>query len=135
MTGPEHSSYNVEFEFVDMFYSKFQLESTFFICSTFCDRNWLLCCDLSCKEVTCRSRFKRIWKQALPIQYMYLITHSHIYMHQILQIQIPGSRSFLCTSINTWYDVLQYYEHGNVYLNHPFYPIIPGSEEFDSRVK
>ena len=28
MTGPESSSFIVEFEFVDMFYSKFQLVST-----------------------------------------------------------------------------------------------------------
>ena len=39
----------VEFEFVDIFYSKFQLVSTFSICGKFCVENWLLCCDLSCK--------------------------------------------------------------------------------------
>ena len=29
MIGPENSSYNLEFEFVDIFYSKFQLVLTF----------------------------------------------------------------------------------------------------------
>ena len=41
----------LEIEFVDIFYPKFQLVSTFSICSTFCVENWLLCCDLSCKWV------------------------------------------------------------------------------------
>ena len=57
----------VEFEFVDIFYSKFQLVSTFSTCSKFCVENWLLRCDLSCKWVTCRSGCKRFWKQALHI--------------------------------------------------------------------
>ena len=30
----------VEFEFFDIFYSKFQLVSTFSICSKFCVENW-----------------------------------------------------------------------------------------------
>ena len=45
----------VEFKFFDIFYFKFQLVSTFSSCSKFCVENWLLCCDLSCKWVTCRS--------------------------------------------------------------------------------
>ena len=57
----------VEFEFVDIFYSKFQLVSTFSICSKFCVENWLFCCDLSCKWVTCRSGCKRFWKSALHL--------------------------------------------------------------------
>ena len=32
----------VEFEFVDIFYSKFQLVSTCSICSKFCVENWLM---------------------------------------------------------------------------------------------
>ena len=39
----------VEFEFFDVFYSKFQLVSTFSNCSKFCVEKWLFCCDLSCK--------------------------------------------------------------------------------------
>ena len=39
----------VEYEFFDIFYSKFQLVSTFYIHSKFCVENWLLCCDLSCR--------------------------------------------------------------------------------------
>ena len=57
----------VEFEFFDIFYSKFQLVSTFSICSNFGVENWLLCCDLICKWVTCRSGYKRFWKSALHI--------------------------------------------------------------------
>ena len=57
----------VEFEFFDIFYSEFQLVSTFSICSKFCVENWLLCCDLICKWVTCRSGCKRFWKSALHI--------------------------------------------------------------------
>ena len=57
----------VEFKFFDIVYSKFQLVSTFSICSKFCVENWLLCSDLSCKWVTCRSGCKRLWKQALHI--------------------------------------------------------------------
>ena len=53
----------LEFEFVDIFYTKFQLLSTFSICSKFCVENWLLCGDLSCKWVTCRSGCKQFWKQ------------------------------------------------------------------------
>ena len=60
----------VEFEFFDIFYSKFQLVSTFSICSQFCVENWLLCCDLSCKWVTCSSGCRRVWKQALHIQFI-----------------------------------------------------------------
>ena len=37
-----------EFDFFDIFYSKFQLVSPFSICSNFCVENWLLCCDLIC---------------------------------------------------------------------------------------
>ena len=58
----------VEFEFFDIFYSKFQLVSTFSICSKFCVENWLFCCDLSCKWVTCRSGCKRFWKSALHMR-------------------------------------------------------------------
>ena len=58
----------VEFEFVDIFYSKFQLVSTFSICSKFCFEHWLLCCDMICKWVTRRSGCKRFWKSALHIQ-------------------------------------------------------------------
>ena len=58
----------VEFEFVDNFYSKFQLVSTFSICSEFCVENWLLCFDMSCKWVTCRSGCKRFWKSALHMK-------------------------------------------------------------------
>ena len=57
----------VELEFFDILYSKFQLVSTFSICSKFCVENWLFCCDLSCKWVTCRSGCKRFWKSALHI--------------------------------------------------------------------
>ena len=57
----------VEFEFFDIFYSKFQLVSTFSIWSKFCVENWLFCCDVSCKWVTCRSGCKRFWKSALHI--------------------------------------------------------------------
>ena len=59
----------VEFEFVDIFCSKFQLVSTFSICSKFCVDNWLLCWDLNCKWVTCRSGCKRFWKWALHISH------------------------------------------------------------------
>ena len=55
----------VEFDFFDIFYSKFQLVSTFSICTRFCIENWLFCCDVSCKWVTCRSGCKRFWKSAL----------------------------------------------------------------------
>ena len=64
----------VEFEFFDIFYSKFQLVSTFSICSKFCVENWLLCCDLICKWVTCRSGCKRFWKSALHIEVMLFST-------------------------------------------------------------
>ena len=57
----------VEFEFFDIFYSKIQLVSTFSVYSQCCVENWLFCCDLSCKWVTCRSGCKRFWKQALHI--------------------------------------------------------------------
>ena len=57
----------VEFYFLGIFSSKFQLVSTFSICSKFCVENWLLCCDLSCKWVTCKSGCKRFWKSALHI--------------------------------------------------------------------
>ena len=59
----------VEFEFFDIFYSKFQIVSTFSICSKFCVENWLLYCDLICKwvHVTCKSGCKRFWKSALHI--------------------------------------------------------------------
>ena len=40
-----------EFEFVDNFYSKFQLVSTFSISSEFSVENWLLCFDISSKWV------------------------------------------------------------------------------------
>ena len=53
-----------EFEFVDIFYSKFQLVLSFPICNKFCVENWLLCCDLSYK---CRSGWKRFWKRALHL--------------------------------------------------------------------
>ena len=59
----------LEFEVVDIFYFKFQLVSTFSICSKFCAENWLLCSDLSCKWVTCRSGCKRFWKQTLHIRH------------------------------------------------------------------
>ena len=50
MTGPENRVFTIlEFESVDIFYSKFQLVSTFSIWSKFGDENWLLRCDLSCK--------------------------------------------------------------------------------------
>ena len=55
----------------DIFYSKFQLVSTFSICSKFCVENWLWCCDLSCKWVTCRNGCKRFWKSALHIVYIW----------------------------------------------------------------
>ena len=53
--------------FFDIFYSKFQLVSTFSIWSNFCVENWLLCCGLICKWVTCRSGCKRFWKSALQM--------------------------------------------------------------------
>ena len=58
----------VEFEIFDIFSSKFQLVSVFSLCSNFCVENWLLCCDLICKWVTCRSGCKRFWKSALHVQ-------------------------------------------------------------------
>ena len=51
----------IEFEYFDIFFSKFQLVSTFSICNKFCVENWLFCCDLSCKWVTCRSGCKTFW--------------------------------------------------------------------------
>ena len=54
----------VELEFFDIFYSQFQLVSTFSICSQFCVENWLLCCDVICKWVTRRSGCKRFWDSA-----------------------------------------------------------------------
>ena len=39
-----------------------------------CDENGLLCCDLSCKWVTCKSGCKRFGKQALQIQNGALVT-------------------------------------------------------------
>ena len=59
VTGSETVLTIAEFEFFDIFYSKFQIVSTFSICSKFCVENWFLCCDLSCKWVTCRSGCKR----------------------------------------------------------------------------
>ena len=53
----------VKFELCDIFYSKFQLISTFSICSKFCVENCLLCCDLICKWVTCRSGCKSFGNQ------------------------------------------------------------------------
>ena len=55
-----------EFECFDIFYSKFELVSTFSVCK-FCVENCLLCCDLSSKWVRCRSGCKRFWKWALHI--------------------------------------------------------------------
>ena len=52
--------------FFGIFYSKFQLVLTFPFAVTFC-WNWLPCCDLICKWVTCRSGCKRFWKSALHI--------------------------------------------------------------------
>ena len=43
----------VEFKIFDIFCFKFQLVSTFSICSKFCVENGLLCCDPICKWVTC----------------------------------------------------------------------------------
>ena len=73
MTGSESSPYNCRiWLFFDIFYSRFQLVSTFSICSKFCVENWLICCDMICKWVTCRSGCKRFWKRAL-----------HMYKHFI----------------------------------------------------
>ena len=68
MTGSESSPYNCRIWIFDIFYPKFQLLSTFSICSKFCVKNWLLCCDMICKWVTCRSGCKRFWKSALHIK-------------------------------------------------------------------
>ena len=60
----------VEFEFVDIFVfhiSTFQLYQHFPFAVNFCAENWLLCCDLGCKWVTCRSGWKRLWKRVLHI--------------------------------------------------------------------
>ena len=62
----------IEFEYFDIFFSKFQLVSTFSICNKFCVENWLFCCDLSCKWVTYRSGCKRFWKSALHL-YLYIV--------------------------------------------------------------
>ena len=64
----------VEFEIFDIFYSKLQLVSTFSICSKFCVENWLLCCNLICKRVTCRSGCKRFWKSALHISKLQMLS-------------------------------------------------------------
>ena len=66
MTGSKSSPYNSRIWFF-LLSSKFQLVSTFSICSKFCVENWLLWCDLICKWVTCRSGCKRFWKSALHI--------------------------------------------------------------------
>ena len=68
MTGQESSSYNCRIW--SCWYLVFQISivSTFLICSEFCAENWLLCCDLNCKWVICRSNRKRFWKRALHIQ-------------------------------------------------------------------
>ena len=63
----------VEFELFDIFYSKFQLVSTFSIWSKFCVENGLFCCDLSCKWVTCRSGCKRFWKSALQLYVLFVL--------------------------------------------------------------
>ena len=57
----------VQFAFFNILYSKFHFVSTFFICSNFFVENWLLCCDLICKWVTCRGGYKRFWKSALQL--------------------------------------------------------------------
>ena len=66
MTGSERSSYICRIWI--SWYLLFQISiSTLSNCSEFCVEHWLLCCDLSCKWVTCWSRCKRFWKQALHI--------------------------------------------------------------------
>ena len=65
----------VEFEFFDIFYSRFQVASTFSICNKLCVENWLHCCDLICKWVTCRSGCKRFWKSALHIFFLFVLLH------------------------------------------------------------
>ena len=55
----------VELDFLLSSVLNFNLVSTFSICSKFCVENWLLCCDVICKWVTCRSGCKRFWKSAL----------------------------------------------------------------------
>ena len=72
--GPKAVLTIVEFDFFDIFYFKYQLVSTFSICSNFCVENWLLCCDLSCKWVTCRSGCKRFWKSALQV-WIWILIH------------------------------------------------------------
>ena len=81
----------VEFEFFDIFYSKFQLVSTLYICSKFCVENGLLCCDMSCKSVTCRSGCKRFWKSALHIQMI----------EQIYVTQLNDSRTLYYQLLST----------------------------------
>ena len=53
----------VEFEFFDIFYSKFQLVSTFSFAVNVMLKTGFFCCDLNCKWVTCRSACKRFGNQ------------------------------------------------------------------------
>ena len=69
----------VEFDFFDIFYSKFKLVSTFSIWSKFCVENCFFCRDLSCKWVTCRSGCKRFWKSALHFNDSQTIFTYHFY--------------------------------------------------------
>ena len=73
----------VEFEFFDISYSKFQSLVTFSIWSKFCVEIWLLCCDLICKWVTCRSGCKRFWKSALHILRVYYFHIVTLYCKQV----------------------------------------------------
>ena len=72
MTGSESSPYNCRiWFFLISSILNFNLVSTFSICSKFFVENWLLCCDLICKWVTCRSGCKRFWKSALHILHLF----------------------------------------------------------------
>ena len=90
----------VEFEFFDIFYSKFQLVSTFSIWSKFCVENWLFCCDLSCKWITCRSGCKRLWKSALHI-YQHcnheLLVVAHIFPRELTTVcMFQSCLTYIC---------------------------------------
>ena len=84
----------VEYEFFDIFYSKFQLVSTFSICSKFRVENWLLCCDLICKWVTCRSGCKRFGNQ-LFICYTNSRTFFCLHLETVLYLWSRTARQFV----------------------------------------
>ena len=97
----------VEIEFVDIFYSKFQLVLTFSICSEVCVENWFLCCYLSFKWVTCRCGCKRFWKSAFiySISIWFHNIYTSLFNRAIEHVEI-------CACIHSFISVAHYQRSG-----------------------